>query len=163
LRSHSSGVRELIASKSSMESSTPISRATASRCSTALVEPPEQATAAIALARLSRVMTWLGRMPRLRASTPRRPASTATSALSPCSAGTMDEPIGEMPSTSNAIAIVLAVNWPPQAPAPGLATDSSSWSSSSVIRPVACAPTASKTSWIVTSRPSKRPGRIDPP
>ena len=27
-----------------------------------------------------------------------------------------------MPIISNAIAIVLAVNWPPQAPAPGLAT-----------------------------------------
>ena len=34
-------------------------------------------------------------------------------------AGTMAGPIGEMPSTSKAIAIVLAVNWPPQAPAPG--------------------------------------------
>ncbi len=86
-----------------------------------------------------------------------RPASTATSALRPCSAGTIDEPIGEMPSTSKAIAIVLAVNWPPQAPAPGLAASSSSSSRSSLMRPVACAPTASKTSWIVTSWPSKRP------
>ena len=41
---------------------------------------------------------------------------------------------GEMPSTSNAIAIVLAVNWPPQAPAPGEATSSISVSSSSVDR-----------------------------
>ena len=48
-----------------------------------------------------------------------------------------------MPSSSNAIAIVLAVNWPPQAPAPGLATDSSSANSSSDMRPVACAPIAS--------------------
>ena len=38
-----------------------------------------------------------------------------------------------MPSTSNAIAIVLAVNWPPQAPAPGEAASSSSCSSSSVM------------------------------
>ena len=68
-----------------------------------------------------------------------------------------------MPRTSKAIAIVLAVNWPPQAPAPGLATASSSASSSSVILPAACAPTASKTSWIVTSRPWKRPGGIEPP
>ena len=38
-------------------------------------------------------------------------------------------PIGEMPSIWKAIAIVLAVNWPPQAPAPGLATSSSAVSS----------------------------------
>ena len=41
------------------------------------------------------------------------------------------------------MAIVLAVNWPPHAPAPGLATDSSSAKSSSLIRPVAWAPIAS--------------------
>ena len=41
-----------------------------------------------------------------------------------------------------AIAMVLAVNWPPHAPAPGQATASSSFSSSSVILPAACAPTA---------------------
>ena len=58
-----------------------------------------------------------------------------------------------MPMTSKAIAIVFAVNWPPQAPAPGLAARSSSWSSSSDIVPAACLPTASKTSWIVTSSP----------
>ena len=65
----------------------------------------------------------------------------------------MLEPIGLMPSTSNAMAIVLAVNWPPQAPAPGLAARSSSCRSSSLIWPAACLPTASKTSWIVTSSP----------
>ena len=37
----------------------------------------------------------------------------------PSSAGTIELPIGEMPSISNAIAIVLAVNWPPQAPGAG--------------------------------------------
>ena len=40
-----------------------------------------------------------------------------------------------MPRASNAQAIVFAVNWAPQAPAPGLATSSSSVSSSSVIVP----------------------------
>ena len=69
------------------------------------------------------------------------------------SAGTIAAPIGEIPSTSSAIAIVLAVNWPPQAPAPGLATFSSSISSCSVMLPAAWAPIASKTSWIVTSSP----------
>ena len=67
--------------------------------------------------------------------------------------------MGEMPSTSKAIAIVLAVNCPPQAPAPGLAWFSRSVSSSSVRSPAACAPMPSKTSWIVTSLPRQRPGR----
>jgi hypothetical protein len=58
-----------------------------------------------------------------------------------------------MPSTSNAIAIVLAVNWPPQAPTPGLAASSISISSASVILPAACAPTASNTFMIVMSSP----------
>ena len=79
------------------------------------------------------------------------------------SAGTIAAPIGLMPSTSSAIAIVLAVNWPPQAPEPGLATFSRSISSCSVMRPAACAPIASKTSWIVTSSPLYLPGMIEPP
>ena len=65
--------------------------------------------------------------------------------------------------TSKAMAIVLAVNWPPHAPGPGVAAASSSWSSSSVMRPVASAPTPSKTSRIVTSRPRQRPGGTEPP
>jgi hypothetical protein len=83
--------------------------------------------------------------------------------LAPSSAGTIDEPIALMPSTSKAIAIVLAVNWPPQAPAPGLAACSIAVSSSSVIAPVACLPTASKTSWIVMSSPCSGPGGSSPP
>jgi hypothetical protein len=59
--------------------------------------------------------------------------------------------------------MVLAVNWPPQAPAPGHAESSISQRSASDIRPAACAPTASNTSWIVTSRPWNRPGAIEPP
>jgi hypothetical protein len=59
--------------------------------------------------------------------------------------------------------MVLAVNWPPQAPAEGQATSSSACSSSSVISPAAYWPTASNTSCTVTSLPLKRPGRIEPP
>ena len=66
------------------------------------------------------------------------PACSATVALRSSTAGTIENPAGEMPITSNAIAIVLAVNWPPQAPAPGEATSSISVSSSSVILPAAC-------------------------
>ena len=58
--------------------------------------------------------------------------------------------------------MVLAVNCPPHAPAPGQAQLSSSCTSSSVMRPAALAPTASKTSWIVTSVPRKLPGSIEP-
>ena len=78
-------------------------------------------------------------------------------------AGTIALPIGEMPITSNAVAIVFAVNWPPHAPAPGHAACSSSESSASLMSPAARAPTPSNTSWIVTSLPRKRPGMIDPP
>ena len=41
-------------------------------------------------------------------------------------AGTIEVPIAEMPSISNAVDMVLAVYCPPHAPAPGDATSSSS-------------------------------------
>ena len=145
-------------SKSSIESSTSASRATASRCSTALVEPPLVATAATAFSSDSRVMMSLGRWPRASTSSTSLPASTATSLLLPSIAGTMAAPAGEIPIISKAIAIVLAVNCPPQAPDPGDATSTSSSSSSSVMSPAAWRPTASNTSWIVTSWPLNRPG-----
>ena len=92
------------------------------------------------------------------------PARIATPGLRGSTAGTSLRPIGEMPSISPAIAIVLAVNWPPQAPAPGQATSSSARSSSSVMLPAAQAPTASNTSWMVTSAcRGSRPGMIEPP
>ncbi len=78
-------------------------------------------------------------------------------------AATLAVPIGERPRNSSAIAMVLAVNCPPHAPAPGQTTSSSSFRSPSLILPAAAAPTASKRSWIVTSRPRKRPGWIEPP
>ncbi len=118
-----------------------------------MVEPPLQAIAAIAFSRLSRVMMSLGSWPRLSTSMTSSPACLATSALCGSSAGTIEKPAGEIPSTSNAIAIVLAVNWPPQAPAPGDAASSIAVSSSSVMRPAAWAPTASNTSWIVIRWP----------
>ena len=68
-------------------------------------------------------------------------------------AGTPFRPAGLMPRMSSAIDMVLAVNWPPQAPAPGQATLSSAWTSSALALPAACAPTTSKTSWMFTSRP----------
>ena len=139
-----SGVRALMSSKSWSASGVPASRAHASRCSTAFVEPPVAMTAAIALSKFSRLSTREGRKSSLSISTARFPAAFMTSRRRCLSiAGTRELPAGEMPSASNAVAMVFAVNWPPHAPAPGHATVSSSCSSSSVIFPTACRPTAS--------------------
>ena len=103
-------------------SSIPASRATASRCRTPLVEPPDAQTQAIAFSSDSRVMISLGRRSSASTCITSSPTCSATvSLVGRPSAGTIAEPIGEIPSTSKAQAIVLAVNWPPQAPAPGLA------------------------------------------
>ena len=67
-----------------------------------------------------------------------------------------------MPSASAAVAIVLAVNMPPQAPSPGQMARSILSTSSRVMSPLMHAPTASKASMIVTSLPSTLPGMIDP-
>src|SRR3546814_4532171 len=60
-------------------------------------------------------------------------------------------------------AMGLAVNWPPQDPADGQATHSSSCRSAGFISPAAYLPTPSKTSITVTSLPRNLPGRIEPP
>ena len=72
-------------------------------------------------------------------------------------------PIGDRPRAVIASAIVLAVNWPPQAPGPGRASFSTAASSASSMAPAACAPTAWKTSWMVIGMPLCRPGMIEPP
>ena len=108
-------------------------------------------------------MICRGRRPRFSTSITSAPAARATPALSVSTAGTLALPNGEMPSTSQTVAMVLAVNWPPQAPAPGQAWRSSASSSAVGMVPAACAPTASNTSWMVTSRSCQRPGAIEPP
>ncbi|SKW84000.1 Uncharacterised protein [Mycobacteroides abscessus subsp. massiliense] len=72
-----------------------------------------------------------------------------------------------MPSASAALAMVLAVYIPPQAPSPGQMARSMMSTSSRDIRPRAHAPTASKASMMVTSFsvPSVSvalPGMIEP-
>ncbi len=64
---------------------------------------------------------------------------------------------------SDTQAMVFAVNWPPQDPAERQATHSRACKSSSLMVPALWAPTASNTSWTVTSRFLKRPGTIEPP
>jgi hypothetical protein len=90
------------------------------------------------------------------------PASAAASGFDGCVAGMPLNEAGLIPRKSRAVAIVLAVNWPPHAPAPGQAAPSSEWRSSADSDPAACCPTASNTSWIVTSLSRQRPGAIDP-
>ncbi len=91
------------------------------------------------------------------------PARRATARFSSAVAGTSLAPNGDSPIRVIASAIVLAVNCPPHAPAPGQAARSSSHSSFSSSLPAAQAPTASKTSWMVTSRSCQRPGCDRPP
>ena len=66
-----------------------------------------------------------------------RPHSNAASAFFFESAGMPFRPAGLSPRNSRIVDIVFAVNWPPQAPAPGQATDSSSFSSSALTDPAA--------------------------
>ena len=146
-RSRSSGTRALMRSKSSSASSRPASCAIAIRCSTALVDPPVVATDAIAFSSDCRVMMSRGRTPPRTRLITRSPAARATSAFFGSVAGTLPLPSAAMPRNSLAIAIVLAVNWPPQAPAPGHAVVFELCRArrrSSCRR--ACAPTASNTS-----------------
>ena len=128
-----------------------------------MVEPPEAQTQAAAFSSESRVITLLGLMSSTRTLRTSSPIRSATVPFSSSSAGTIAEPPALTPSASKAQAIVLAVNWPPQAPAPGLATPSSSFSSSSLMSPALWAPIASKMSRMVTSRPCQWPGAIEPP
>ena len=115
-----------------------------------MVEPPVIATDAIAFSIAFFVIIWLGLSLRLSKSTARRPAWKALSGFFGSVAGMLFEPIGEIPKSSVAVAIVLAVNCPPHAPTPGHATSSSRFRSSSFILPAEWAPTASNTSWMET-------------
>ena len=63
------------------------------------------------------------------------PDACAASSLAGSSAGMPLRPAGESPRNSTTMVIVLAVNWPPQAPAPGHAAFSTSYSSSRLILP----------------------------
>ncbi len=138
------------------------SRAIASRCRTPFVEPPVAAIAATAFSIASRVMICDGRTSSRTSRMTMRPASYAASVFAGSVAGTSLRPAGQMPRNSRTVAIVLAVNCPPHAPAPGHATPSSSCTSAFDIVPAAAAPTASNTSWMVTSRPRNRPGAMEP-
>ena len=134
------GVRADTRSKSSIVNSIPKSRAIATRCRTAFVDPPVAATEATAFSNDSFVTNERGVTASRTIWTARRPIAYAASSLATCMAGIPFVPKGERPRKSRMVDIVLAVNWPPQAPAPGQATDSSSCRSASLIFPAAWAP-----------------------
>ncbi len=139
----------------------------ASRCSTALVDPPNAITTAIAFSNASLVRMSRAVMPRRSSSTTAIPLLRANPSRRRSVAGGAALPGSDMPIASAALAMVLAVYMPPQAPSPGQMARSMASTSARDIRPRAHAPTASKASMIVTSIsvPSDsvaRPGRMDP-
>ena len=109
------------------------------------------ATDAMAFSKAVRVRRWLGRRSFAIICMTSSPVRRASSCFFGSLAATSLAPIGDMPSIVTATDIVLAVNWPPHAPAPGQAVFSRTVSRAELILPAACAPTASKTSWMVTS------------
>ncbi|MCP9272392.1 hypothetical protein NM203_09355 [Mycolicibacterium sp. CAU 1645] len=153
--------------KSSSESLTLASHAMASRCSTALVDPPKAITTAMAFSKASLVRRSRAVMPRRSISTTASPDLRAYSSRR-LSIATGDAlPGSDIPSASAAEAMVLAVYIPPQAPSPGQMARSMMSTSARDISPREHAPTASKASMIVTSFsvPSvslATPGMIEP-
>ncbi len=114
----------------------PSSRAIASRWRTPFVEPPVAATEAAAFSSASRVTIWRGRRS-FRSDLHREPAGLVgglvlASARAP---GSRSGRRARCRGSRARVDIVFAVNWPPQAPAPGQATDSSSCSVLGAHRP----------------------------
>lgn len=139
----------------------------ASRCSTALVEPPNAITTAMAFSKASLVRMSRAVIPRRSISTTASPDLRAYSSRRLSMATGEALPGKDIPSASAALAMVLAVYMPPQAPSPGQMARSMMSTSSRDISPRAQAPTASKASMMVTSFsvPSVNlalPGMIEP-
>src|SRR5215471_2670581 len=100
-----------------MVSSTQSSRAMASRCSTALVDPAVAMTTVAALRNAVLVMICDGRRSAARAATAAAPVRRARSVRSADTAGADASPGSVMPSTSAHMDIVLAVYMPAHEPA----------------------------------------------
>ncbi|MPM54804.1 hypothetical protein SDC9_101584 [bioreactor metagenome] len=161
------GTRSPIRLKSPSARSTSASWAIASRCSTALVEPPSAISRVMAFSNASRVRMSRTVMPCRSRSTTASPERWAYVSRRRSAAGGAAEPGSDMPSASASEAIVLAVYIPPQAPSPGQMARSIASRSVRLSRPAWQAPAASNPSSSVTSRsvPSlsrARPGAIEP-
>ncbi len=113
------GTRAPMRLKSSSSSSTRASCAIASRCSTALVEPPSAMMTAIAFSNASLVMIWRGRRSSASRCITARPDSYAKSSRRRSTAGGDAEPGSDMPIASAIDAIVFAVNMPAHEPSSG--------------------------------------------
>ena len=134
--------------------------AMASRCSTALVEPPRAMTTLMAFSKAGRVMMSEGLMSLAMRFATAAPARSQSPSLA-WEIASWAELLGRlMPSASMAEAMVLAVYMPPQEPGPGMAVSSICFSSISETLPAAWPPTASNTE-TTSVRPG--PGWIVPP
>ena len=137
--------------------------ANANKCNIPLVEPPTAFNIVIAFSNASNVKKSLGFMPNSKSFTHAFPESYTIFSLLSSSAGGLALPGNAKPIASEIDAIVFAVNIPPQEPALGHAVFSIFFKPSSDNFPASYAPTASYTSTIVNSLPSKIPGIIVPP
>ena len=117
---------------------------------------------AMAFSNASLVSIWRAVIPRRSISTTAIPLLRAKPSRRRSTAGGAAEPGSDMPSASAALAMVLAVNIPPQAPSPGQIAFSSVATSSRLIKPLTQAPTASKASTMVTCFSPTYPGMIEP-
>ena len=163
LRSPRCGTLSPIRLKSSMVRSTSASRAIASRCSTAFVEPPSAITTVIAFSNASLVMIWRAVMPRRSISTTASPERCAKPSRRRSTAGGAAEPgrrHARAPRRRRPSCWRCTCRR--RRPRPGQIARSMRSTSSRVILPARQAPTASKASMIVTSWPSTWPGMIEP-
>jgi hypothetical protein len=103
-------------SKSSMLQGTPAAWAIASRCSTALVEPPVAMITRTAFSRLLRVKMSRGLIWCLIACTRAVADSATESAFSASGLAMVEDAGSDRPNASIALDMVLAVYMPPQAP-----------------------------------------------
>ena len=125
-----------------------------------MVEPPLAATQRMAFSNASRVAIVRGRTSSITRRAARLPARSRPRACRAMRGRDVVGAGGLRPRNSIAVLIVLAVNWPPQAPAPGQAVASTAAARRRRCVPAACAPTASNTSCRVMSRPRSRPAAI---
>ena len=163
LRSPISGVMELIRSKSSMSSSTPASLATARRWRTTFVDPPVEVADAMAFSSDSLLMIALGFRSFSMRSMIRRPQCDGHLSLFAVlgrhhrAAHRRDAERLECHGHRVRGELAAAGSGAGRGDALELVQ------LLVVMSPAAWAPTASNTSWIVTSLPFSRPGAIEPP
>ncbi|KAH3659803.1 hypothetical protein OGATHE_005848 [Ogataea polymorpha] len=167
LKSPSNGVFSEMAWKSSIVRSTLAELAMASRCKTALVDPPVAITYAMAFSNAGLVMMSRGVNPERSKVFIDSPMLSHSIIFSFDTAGAEDEPGRDIPITSAAEAMVLAVYIPPQDPGPGQACRTISFLCSSFMVLLRYCPYDWKadttSSFSGTPAQVPEPGRIVPP